>query len=309
MLLSKDKSLLLLFLLLPILGFAQQDPMYTQYIYNRMSINPAYVGSKGGLSAMALHRSQWQGVEGAPSTQNISLHSPILDNEIGLGLSAVRDQIGISSQTQLAFMACYRIIGHNKALSFGLSGIASNYQHDLSQLNPQNPQDPLLQGTATESYWQPNVGIGIYYYTHNYFAGFSIPKLLQHKSTSTDTELGSETVRHYFLNGGVKFNLSDQVKIVPSILFKFVESAPLQADISSLVVLQDLIWLGGTFRTQDGLALMAQIHLPQGFYFGYGYDFPLTELNTVTTGSHEIVIGIDINDNNKTKRILSPRYF
>ena len=304
--LSSDKKYTFtgLLLLLSLFIQAQQDPMYSQYMYNMMSVNPAYAGSKGGIHALLLHRQQWTDIEGAPTTQNFTIHSPFMDDKMGLGLNVVNDKIGVSSRLDIQAAYAYKIQLSESNLRFGLQAGVTRWNNDWNDIQTLTANDPSFVN-GSETILKPNFGFGAYWYSEKYFAGISVPHILN--NSLNEDEGDAEQIRHMFLNGGALFTLNDQLKLKPSVLLKYVEAAPLQADFNLELVISDRVWTGVSARVWDGMVAMIQVNLKDHFWVGYAYDYPFTELRTVTNGSHEVFISYT--HYIKRSKVVSPRYF
>ncbi len=311
----KQKNLKILTVILILLfgfeSFGQQDPMYTQYMYNTLAVNPAYAGSRDALSITALLRQQWVGITGAPSTQSLVMHSPIYNDNMGLGLSVINDKIGPTQQTQVYADYSYTIqTSDNAKLAFGLKAGLSIYQADLTQLHSIAGGDQNIYNIDNKLL--PNVGVGVFYYNDKGYLGLSAPKLFQPNisiyNSSTSTVSNAVLRRHYFLIGGYVFDLSEKIKFKPSFLLKAVEGAPLSADLSANFFFNNKFGLGLAHRFDDSFSGLLQYYVTPQFRIGYAYDFTTTELRHYNSGSHELMLGYDFNfvDDN---RIRSPRFF
>ena len=290
-------------------SFGQQDPMYTQYMYNTLSVNPGYAGSRDALSITGLLREQWVGIDGAPSTQSLTLHSPIYNDNMGLGLSVVNDRVGPIHQTMLFADYSYSIqTTANAKLAFGLKAGVNILQADLLALHANNPGDPAIYNADNKLL--PNVGVGVYYYSDKGYIGLSVPKLLQQsiQSYSSANELKNIERRHYFLIGGYVFDLSESIKFKPSFLVKAVQGAPLSVDLSGNFFFNDKFGIGLAHRLDDSFSGLLQYYFTPQFRVGYAYDFTMTELRHYNSGSHELMLGYDFNFVDDT-RIRSPRFF
>ena len=296
-------------LLLSTKGFSQQDPMYTQYMYNTLSVNPAYAGSRDALSLTGLIREQWVGIDGAPSTQSLTMHSPIYNDNMGLGLSVVNDRVGPIHQTMLFADYSYSIqTTDNAKLAFGLKAGVNLLQADLTALHSNQTNDQAIYNV--DNRLLPNVGIGVFYYSDKGYIGVSAPKLLQQRIASYDTGSLTEDIerRHYFLIGGYVFDLSENVKFKPSFLVKAVQGAPLSVDLSGNFFFNDKFGIGLAHRFDDSFSGLLQYYVTPQFRIGYAYDFTMTELRHYNSGSHELMLGYDFNFVEDT-RIRSPRFF
>lgn len=289
---------------------AQYDPLFTQYMFNEMFINPAYAGSRDFLSATALYRDQWVGIDGAPKTQTFSIHSPIANKKIGLGFSIMNESIGVEHQTGIFGSYAYRIQTSDVGfLSFGLQGAVINLQENYLDVIEHDQGD--IQFSENVHKIVPNMGFGIYYKTEKYYAGFSIPRLVENRLdiSSTDVIVNKFNTRnwHYFLTGGYVFNLSENIKLKPQIMMKAVDGAPLQVDGTIMALFNEILWVGSTYRSEDAVAFIAQFQVNKQIRIGYSYDYTTSQLNNYGNGSHEITLGVDFPT--KKLRIVTPRYF
>ncbi len=291
---------------------AQQDAMYTHYMYNTLAVNPAYAGSREALSITGLHRSQWVGFEGAPITQTLTVHTPVLTKNIGLGLSVINDKAGPTNMTSLYLDFSYRIKFKNEAkLAFGLKGGMNLRSQNLTNLDAADSNDPELLNDI-RSQFLPNFGFGMYYFTDKYYAGVSIPKLLENNfktnSTSGTTNLSSED-RHYYLIGGVVLDINESIKFKPTSFVKITKGAPVEADITASFIFNDKFQLGAMFRTGDAVGLLAGINITDQFEIGYSFDWSYTNSTAhYNFGSHEVMLRYDF-VYKVSENVFSPRYF
>jgi len=275
--------------------FAQQDAQYTQYMYNTVSVNPAYAGSRGHLSIGALHRSQWVGLDGAPTTQTFNIHSPIGYRGVGLGLSVVNDKIGPTSETNFDIDFSYTLyLSTEGRLSFGLKGGGNLLDVKFSELN-QFTADPTL-ATDIDNRFSPNFGAGIYYHNEHFYAGLSVPRFLE-TSHFDETTLSTAKEQMNFL------------KFKPTLLTKLVQGAPLQVDLSANFMLSDKFILGAAYRWDAAVSGMFGFNISEGFLIGLAYDREVTELGSAAfnDGSFEVILRYDFIS---TKgQLKSPRFF
>ena len=292
--------------------YAQQTPMYTHYMYNTLVVNPAYAGSRDALTATALHRSQWVGLDGAPNTQTISVHSPIISKNIGVGMSLMNDRIGPSNNTSINAHFAYRIkLNQKSKLALGVMGGADIYQANIDNLNVDQEGDPVFQnninGRAT-----PSFGFGMYYSRDRFYAGVSVPNLVEN-SLSEINEDGNIMIaaqqRHYFLIAGALFNLSPSIAFKPTTLVKLTVAAPVQLGVTTTFILMKKLHLGAMYRTGDAFGALVGLTISDQFYLGYSYD-KSHGLNTFryNSGSHEIALRYDFIFSSK-KQIHTPRHF
>jgi type IX secretion system PorP/SprF family membrane protein len=288
---------------------AQQEPQYTQYMFNMMSVNPAYAGTREALNALMISRLQWVGVEGAPRSHTFALHTPFKDKSMGLGASVIADNIGPVTNTYININYAYRVnLNENMTLSLGLKGGIYNYYAGLSEVQL-NESDNAFSSDFKKSF-QPNLGAGAYLYTNDYYVGFSVPKLIKTEleSVGTGDEYESELKLHYFLTAGYVFELNSEWKLKPSILNKIVERAPPSLDITAQALYMDKFWFGTTYRVGDAIALLFEIQVNRQLVVGYSYDYTLSGMSKVSNGSHEILISYDFAGFSNDK-VKSPRYF
>lgn len=309
---TKEKWILLILLILSGTpkAIAQQDPLYTQYMFNTLAYNPAYAGTRDMVSLMALSRHQWVGFEGAPSTQTITGHTPVGKN-IGLGLTLIHDKVKPTSQTGLYFDYAYRIkISEKSKLSFGLKGGFNYFQLDMSKLHTVTPEDDPTLNVGSTSKYLPNFGFGIFFYADRYFVGFSAPKLLENKLLDSDNEIlgqsGSE-VRHYFITGGYVFNLSDEIKFKPTFMSQLTEAAPMSLDLNANFLFKEKLWIGALYRLNNSFGAIVQYQFTPQFKVGYGFDMTTNALSNYNSGTHEIMISYELNFTKE--QVENPRYF
>ncbi len=304
------------FLLLALLHaslFAQQDAQYTQYMYNTVTVNPAYTGSRGHLSIAALYRAQWVGLEGAPKTQTFNFHTPVGYNGVGLGLSVVNDQIGPTSETYLDLDFSYTIQTSDDArLSFGLKASGHLLDIRFSELNQDwtNPggPDPTLQQDIDNKF-SPNVGAGVYYHTDRFYAGFSAPRILETSHFDESSLSTANEQMHLYLITGYVFELNAFWKFKPAFLTKIVSGAPLQLDFSANFMYNDKFILGAAYRWDAAVSGMAGFQISPEFLIGLADDREITELGQAVfnDGSFEVILRYDFIK--VLDRLKSPRFF
>ncbi len=289
---------------------AQQEPLYTQYMFNTVSVNPAYAGTRNAMNMLFLTRMQWVGLEGAPETYNFTMHTPLNNYKMGLGFSIVADSYGPVKNTYFNFNYAYRISLTDKiTLSMGIKGGIYNYYVSLLDLNVGSDTDAAFNGNIEQKV-QPNAGLGFYMYTNKWYAGFSIPKLIQTDLTGYQSTTGSisDLKRHYYLMAGYVFDINETLKFKPSFINKVVQGAPPSTDITAQFLYQNTYWLGATYRIGDAVAFLANIQVNKQLMVGYSYDFSTSALSHYNNGSHEIIISYDF-DGFLKKKVISPRYF
>jgi len=290
---------------------AQQDAMYSQYKFNTLAINPAYAGSRDLVSATVLVRSQWVGVEGAPETQTISLDMPFMNRKLGLGVQVFNDQVGVTNLRGGFMSFSYRIFMENSTLAFGLQGGASHLQADLNSVdlgNP-NPNQAFLQNTDEIFI---NLGTGIYFNTSNFYIGLSVPQLMKNKLNNNNITAGTNgqvdrQYLHLFAASGYVIELDENFKIVPSVLVKAIQGAPVQVDLNANFWVKDIFSVGAQYRSSTSVAATMELQVSNQIRMGYSYDRTITKLANFRAGSHEIMLRYEFGSPNSNA--LSPRYF
>jgi type IX secretion system PorP/SprF family membrane protein len=299
-------------LLTGIISFAQQDAMFTHYMFNTLAVNPGYAGSRDALTITGLHRSQWVSFPGAPTTQTLTLHTPIHNDQLGLGLSVLNDKIGPTNTTAIYADFAYKLKLNEKAkLAFGLKGGINLRSNGLSSLALDETNDDAFANDVVSDVL-PNFGFGLYYYTDKYYVGLSTPKLLENNFT-TNTVSGSlssaSEKRHYFLIAGTVFPITDHIKLKPTGFMKVTEAAPIEGDITLTALFKEKLWAGVMFRTGDALGLLVGANITDQLSLGYSFDWSYTNTTfKYNAGSHELMLRYDLIYNN-AQRIRSPRYF
>lgn len=273
---------------------AQQDPQYSMYMFNPLVTNPAYAGSRDALSATILGRKQWVSIPGAPLTGTISIHSPLKNEAIALGLSVIHDEIGATQNTGVFADAAYRLNLNAKGtkLSFGLKGGFDIFSGDFRGLIS-NDQGDIVQNTPISGKLLPNVGAGIYLYDENFYVGLTAPKFLQNDLSDIAGSSAKQN-SHYFLMAGYSFKVNSVVDIVPSVTLKAVSDAPVSIDGNLNFLFYDKLWIGAGYRFGDALVADIMYHFSNKIRAGYAYDYTLSDLGAYTSGSHEIMINYDL---------------
>ena len=285
---------------------AQQDPQYTQYMYNMNVINPAYAGISEGLSIGALYRSQWVGLDGGPETFTFNIHSPV-GKQLALGLSVISDKIGPVEETNAYVDVSYTIpVGMETRLAFGVKGGFTFHNIGLVDLTLVDPNDPFFAQNINET--PPNIGAGVYFYKPNkYYISASVPNILNGVHLDANgTKIGSET-EHFFAAAGYVFDLSNNFKLKPHALLKYATDAPISYDLNANLFMYDLVEVGVGYRLDDSFSGMVNFQVMDNLRIGYAYDAIQSDLDIVTNSSHEVFINFDFNFSSKVSR--SPRYF
>lgn len=285
--------------------YAQQLPQFTQYMYNTISINPAYAGSRDAFSLVGLHRSQWSGLEGAPSTQTLSVHSPLRNEKIGLGLSIINDQAGYENYTYVYGDFSYTIkVADMTTLSFGLKAGMSYYNLD-EELLVDVPDDPFFTG-STFNRWTPNFGVGLFLSSQDWYVGLSAPKLINNDNNEHSEYVSLEQV-HYYLTGGYVFDLNSNLKLRPSFLTKTTRGAPLSVDLTGTLIFDEKLYLGANYRIDDAIGAFVDFQILESLRVGYAYEYTVSDLQPYTSGSHEILLIYEFRLGNTIYK--SPRFF
>lgn len=295
--------------ILSVSAFAQQKPMYSQYMFNMLNINPAYAGSRGAMSAVALYRNQWVGFPGAPRTTTFSFDMPIQNRKVGLGMQLYDDRVGIERTTGFNAIYAFRFqFAVSGTLSLGLQAGLLNYQANYTEVNTYLPNDPAFSSNVRGIL--PAFAAGVYYNSDKFYIGFSTPALLRTKiKYNNAAEIASVSSRdlHLYLASGTVFDLNPDLALKPSILVKAVSGAPVEVDINCNLWLQNKISLGASYRTGDAIVGMVEYQVNQQLRFGYAYDKTFSNLGTLVNGTHEIMLRLEFGS--PSVRVSSPRYF
>jgi len=292
--------------------FAQQEAMYTHYMYNTLAVNPAYAGTRDAMTFTALHRSQWVGFEGAPTTQTFTMHTPLRNKKIGIGISVINDVIGPDRNTGFYVDYSYKLRINKKAqLGLGLKAGLSLLKSSLSSLDLDDSNDPVFNNDVA-SKLLPNFGFGAYYFTDKWYVGFSIPRLLENNYSDNSIE-GSANVfgdgKHYYIIGGANFKIADKIDFRPVSLIKINAGAPMEIDLTAMFVYDNKFSLGIMGRSGDAIGILASIMVLEQLEVGYSFDWSFINSTKVyNAGSHEIFLRYDLVFKNEA-RIHSPRYF
>lgn len=288
---------------------AQQEAMYTHYAFNTLVINPAYAGSREALTLTALHRSQWVGFKGAPKTETFTIHAPFRDNDMGLGVSIMNDNIGPVNNTSFNIDYAYKIPLWNGRLSMALKGGLDLMQINLTDLLSIDANDQSIANNVRNQLL-PNLGLGTYYSKENFYVGISCPRLLRNRINlvNNGTDLAREK-QHYYFIGGTMITINPNLYVKPMGLIKITAGAPIQGDLTAIFVLDKRYEFGGMIRTKDAFGFLFGINFENHIRLGYSFDWSFG-LNTgrYNGGSHEIVLRYDFIKNER-KAIVSPRYF
>jgi type IX secretion system PorP/SprF family membrane protein len=292
---------------------AQQEPMFTHYMDNTLLVNPGYAGSRDALTVTALHRSQWVNFKGAPITQTITMHAPLRNEHIGIGLSVMNDKIGpINNTSVVADFAYIMKLSKKSKLALGVNAGINVFQASLNTLNLDQTADPIFQDNISNK-MTPNLGFGAYYYRERFYAGVSVPNLLQNNYSVVTAPNGSTLIgsqqRHYYFIAGTLIHLSESLDFKPTTFIKVTTGAPAEADITASFIIRKKVLLGAMFRTGDAVGALIGLNITEQFHIGYSYDWSYgLQTSRYNQGSHEIMLRYDFIFFDK-KQIHSSRYF
>nr|WP_321414836.1 type IX secretion system membrane protein PorP/SprF [uncultured Allomuricauda sp.] len=295
----RHACMLLLFLCC-IFGYTQQDPQFTQYMYNTMSVNPAYAGNNGHLTALLLHRSQWIGANGAPNTQVLSVDMP-LENKLGAGGIISRDALGPSSEISVDGNVSYtvQLDSANSKLSFGMKLGGRVFDVDFSKGLTEDA-DVAFQNSIKSKFF-PTIGAGLYYDTKKGYLGFAIPNFFSQKHyDGEEQEIAAERLHYYFIGGKV-VELTPDVKLKPAFFVKWVPGAPIIADLSVNAMLRETFTFGLAYRWDDSFSTLLGMQITPNFSAGYAYDLTTSNLASYMGGSHELFVRYEFKSSQKQK--------
>ena len=313
----------LFLLLIGSTAFAQQDAMFSQYMFNGLAINPAYAGTRNVLSTTALFRKQWVRIPGSPTTETFTVDGPFSRKKKGgLGLNLINDKIGVTNSLGIYGVYAYRVkIKRNKTLSFGLQAGVSQYRANFTSVSltrdVANQYDAAYENNIKR--WNANFGFGMYYYTKKFYAGLSIPhfipgKLISKiKSSSNYYETfisdkdKAHQYAHAFLTAGYVIKIKKDIKLKPSVLVKYVYGAPIELDLNANVWFYDIVSAGLSFRTADAILVMFEVQANKQWRIGYSFDYSYTRLRKYNSGTHEIMLRYEFSY--ERAKLLTPRYF
>jgi type IX secretion system PorP/SprF family membrane protein len=286
---------------------AQQEPQYTQYMYNPSVINPAYTGSQGYASAFGLNRIQWVGIEGAPRTANISYQHPFQTKNIALGFNMVNDRIGPTNLNYINVDFAYTLLfKNNTRLAMGIKSGIELLSIDYTRLSIYNPEDPLFQNNLVNQL-SPNFGAGIYYYSKEWYVGASVPMLMQTDFYDNTTISSAKRRQNLYLMGGYVFNINPMLKFKPAFVSKIVAGAPLQIDLTANFLYNNRLTFGTAYRHSAAVSILVGVNATSQLFIGYGFDMETSQLIKYNGGSHEVFIKYDFRKN--AQKIETPRFF
>jgi type IX secretion system PorP/SprF family membrane protein len=301
--------LVIIGILITSIGYGQHFPIYSQYLLNGLVINPAYTGSRDVLSSSIMYRQQWIGFEGAPKTLTLSAHTPLKNRKIGIGLHLVKEQIGITNNLSFFGNYAYRVRLGQGRLSFGFKFGAEILSNDYTRISTESSSD--IAFSNKESFILPNFGVGTYYFTDQYFIGFSVPSLLSYrrsKDTYKFEPYNDLNNNNYLLTGGCLFWITNNFKLKPSTLIRYYPQSPVQYDLNLNAILfkDGLLWLGASYRSKEALVALAEVQMGNKWRLGVSYDYSLGDIKTFTSGSVEVLLRMELITVVKT---INPRFF
>lgn len=283
---------------------AQYDPLYNQYVFNQMLINPAYTGAFDNASVTLMSRAQWVGIEGAPVTNSLTAHSSMFDNKGGVGLYVLNDQLGVNNSTEVYASFSYKVDFGKARLAMGMQGGVTQYKYKYSDLNMESVNDPSFLPTE-ENFIKPNFGVGMLYYSEYYYIGVSIPRILNVEVNDGIKE-STRYQKHYYLSGGFVIPISNALKLKPSTLVRIVENQ-VSIDLNASILINEIIWAGILVRDFKSLGIITQLQISDALRIGYSFELPNSNLGTNQFGTHEIMLGFDFAP--FRNQILKRRYF
>jgi type IX secretion system PorP/SprF family membrane protein len=298
---------LLVAALSPVIG--QQRPIQSLYMFDQMLINPAYAGVHVQLSATSIYRNQWVNLPGAPKTFTTSIHSGFLKNRMGLGLMVTSETIGVHENTNVYASYSYKIqLPYGGSLSMGLQAGFDYIRSDFSKTDPNSTASTFYQAFSN---WNPNFGAGVFYTNRNFYAGLSVPYLLNGDLINAIEGVITlaQFSRNYLVTVGNTYQLNKDFKVIPSVLMRYEEGAPLSFDVSANLIIEETVGLGLSYRYFEGLVWMFELKVNENFHVGYAYDATTSALGLVSNGSHEIMVNYRIKIPRLHKGLDCPSYF
>ncbi len=286
----------------------QQEAAFTHYMHNTQAVNPGYVGTREALTVTALYRRQWVGFEGAPETQTVTIHTPLKNENLGVGFSLINDKIGpLQTQTVTADIAYKLRFGNGRYLSLGIKGGVDFRRNTVNRLFANDEGDASLAVDPRTSTFG-NVGTGAYYYSDKFYVGASVTGLLRSNLGKLESGLAKQEIHGYFITG-TYFDISESIEFKPTALVRVVPNAPIQVEMTATFILNEKFTAGGFYRGGDGAGLLAGVYVQPNMYLGYSYDYSISNITGESNqGTHEVIVTYDfvLKHNNI---IRSPRYF
>ena len=288
------------------LAFSQQDAQFTQYMFNHLSVNPAYAGTREVMDVSVIHRRQWSRIEGGPVNSSLVLQMPLGKKKAGFGVEMSSEKIGPKSIGSLKGSYSYRIKLGSGKLAFGLKLGMSNYQYDWGKIKYRDQNDPYAQQTQ-ESWMVFSADYGMYYYTKSLYAGICITHLNQDNLYNVHDSLNEGTqVPHIFAPFGVGIQVNENFIINPSVMLKMAPAAPMSIDLNCNFLIDNKLWLGVGARSGNGISILAMWNMNNKMRMGYSYDYGMNKIGVIGRGAHELVLGYGLGV--YTTKTLTPRY-
>jgi type IX secretion system PorP/SprF family membrane protein len=303
------KLITIVFLLAGTCLYAQQDALFSQYMFNKLVINPAYTGTRDALSIAIVGRQQWAGIDGAPKTATFSIHSPLKNEKLGLGLYCYTDVLGPLQTSGAVGAFSYKFQWGPGKLSFGLQFGFKHMSVDWAKVQMPEENDVALTGQSGKNFVL-DANFGLYYYSDNYYVGISSKHLLEQEIGTQelyDEQVASRLLRHLYGMAGLAIPLNQDLVLQPSILAKYVQNSPFQMDFNANLMIKEVFWLGFSYRTERTFVFLTEVLVKNRLRIGYSYDIFLNELSQYNKGSHEILVGFDFPV--FKRRMENPRYF
>jgi type IX secretion system PorP/SprF family membrane protein len=302
----KTKIIIIISLFAGLQSFAQQDPQYTQYMYNTINVNPAYAGSRGMTSIFGHYRTQWVGLDGAPETATVSVNAPVGKN-VGLGFSVINDRIGPMDNSSFAADFSYTIPTSERwKLALGIKAKATLLNVDYNKLHIRRANDYMFQNNIQNEF-SPNIGAGAYFYSDKSYIGLSVPSFIETDHYEHNELAVVKERLHFYLIGGHVFNLSYDWQFKPAAMIKTVSGSPLQVDVSANFLYNQVFTIGAAYRWDASVSALLGFQVTKGMFIGYSYDMETTKLEDYNSGSHELFLRFDLIK--KSKKVLNPRFF
>lgn len=270
-----------IFTMVSVLALGQHNSVYSQYMFNGLLINPAYAGSQEALNVTGLYRTQWVGLDGSPTTITFSAHTPLRNKKINLGLIAMQDQFGISQHSKASLVYAYRFRLFKGSFSLGISAGVDAIRTNWNEIRTTQASDPTFVPGQQKTI-VPQAGAGLYYYSKSFYMGLSVPTLLNSNRF--------DEYQPAVLSSGVLIKLSDNFRIKPAVLFKYMLHSPYELDFATTFYWQDVIGLGANYRLNDAVTAFIDLRINDQFRLGYGYDYAVSKLQNYSNGSHEIML-------------------
>ena len=289
--------------------YAQQDPVYNQYMNNLLTVQPAYAGMSGYVNATGLSRIQWVGFDGAPRTNTFTLQGPFRKYNVGLGLSIINDRFGPVRQNGLYVDYSYRVLlNDDQYFSFGMKGGFNRYEALLTDLSVHDPNDPVTAFDINKKYL-PNFGVGVMWHADNFFLGASVPKIFRNKINSNSGETVYQEEMNFYFMGGYVLEVADNVKIKPTFLARWSQYTPAIVDLSVNALFLERVWIGVTYRLKNSYGLLFQIFATSQVKIGYAYDLTSFSPSQYNAGTHEFMLSYDFPYKKRRFCRFTPRYF